>query len=585
MSTAAHAKDVIYIDVDDEITSIIDKVQASKSKIVALVLPKRAAVLQSVVNMKLLKRSADEVKKNVVLITADPNLLPLAGNIGLHVSKSLQTKPEVPDVAEAAAKDDEDEIDSVADDADDSDAVADTPIDKTKAVGELASSAALMDDLDDTIELGDEDDAADGDGPEPGDDAADGKKAKKPKDKAFKIPNFNRFRLVMLLIVPLLIVLLVGGVVAAKVLPKAKVDIKTDSQSIDSSMVLALKTDPGTKLDPVSATVPATQQSEQKTLSQQVPTTGKQNNGTKATGSVAMSAGACSANVPNDVPAGTALSASSLTFITQANTTFVPVIAHGKCTYQSSGSTAVTAQTGGSQYNIGASSFAVSGRSDVSASSSAAMSGGTDNVVSVVVQADIDSATQKIGTQDTASIKTDLQNGLIAKGLYPVVETFNTGAPQTKTSANLGDQADSVTVNETISYTMLGVSQSDLQKLVAADVDKKIDTSKQSILDYGLGNAVFGLQNQVADGANVTFQTTVVAGSDLNVAQIKSQIAGKKAGDAEAVIKQYPGVTSVNVSYSPFWVSAIPKSTAKITVTVEKPKAPAKTSSNASANP
>ena len=57
-------KDVIYIDVDDEITSIISKLQESSGKIVALVLPKRAVVLQSIVNLKLLKHIADNNKKN-----------------------------------------------------------------------------------------------------------------------------------------------------------------------------------------------------------------------------------------------------------------------------------------------------------------------------------------------------------------------------------------------------------------------------------------------------------------------------------------------------------------------------------------
>ena len=90
-------KDVLYVDVDDEITAIIDKVQESNQKIVALVLPKRAAVLQSIVNMKLLKRSADEAKKKIVLITSEPGLLPLAGTVGTYVAKTLQTKPEVPD--------------------------------------------------------------------------------------------------------------------------------------------------------------------------------------------------------------------------------------------------------------------------------------------------------------------------------------------------------------------------------------------------------------------------------------------------------------------------------------------------------
>ncbi|MBX4201635.1 hypothetical protein KW803_01935, partial [Candidatus Saccharibacteria bacterium] len=92
------SKDVIYVDVDDEITSIIDKVENSPEKVVALVLPKRAASLQSTVNMKLLARSAKTAGKNPVLITSESSLMPLAGVAGLHVAKNLQSKPEIPDL-------------------------------------------------------------------------------------------------------------------------------------------------------------------------------------------------------------------------------------------------------------------------------------------------------------------------------------------------------------------------------------------------------------------------------------------------------------------------------------------------------
>src|SRR5258706_15078196 len=90
-------KDVIYVDVDDEITGIIDKVENSPEKVVALVLPKRATSLQSTVNMKLLARSAKTAGKNPVLITSEGALLPLAGAAGLHVAKNFQSKPEIPD--------------------------------------------------------------------------------------------------------------------------------------------------------------------------------------------------------------------------------------------------------------------------------------------------------------------------------------------------------------------------------------------------------------------------------------------------------------------------------------------------------
>ena len=51
------AKDVVYIDIDDEITSVINKVQSSSDKVVALVLPKQATTFHSSINMKLLKKT------------------------------------------------------------------------------------------------------------------------------------------------------------------------------------------------------------------------------------------------------------------------------------------------------------------------------------------------------------------------------------------------------------------------------------------------------------------------------------------------------------------------------------------------
>lgn len=82
-------KATVYLEADDEITSIIEKVESAGPKVVALVLPKRMTSLQSVVNMRLLKRNADLANKSVVLITSDSSLLPLAGAAKLHTAKKL----------------------------------------------------------------------------------------------------------------------------------------------------------------------------------------------------------------------------------------------------------------------------------------------------------------------------------------------------------------------------------------------------------------------------------------------------------------------------------------------------------------
>ena len=115
-------KDTVYIDIDDEITSIIDKVSSSESKLVAGALPKRATMLQSSVNMKLLKKAADSAKKQVVLITSETSLLPLAGLAGLHVARTLQSKPAIPEgMEEDLGSTGHDYIDASEDDAKDFD--------------------------------------------------------------------------------------------------------------------------------------------------------------------------------------------------------------------------------------------------------------------------------------------------------------------------------------------------------------------------------------------------------------------------------------------------------------------------------
>jgi hypothetical protein len=61
----------LYIDIDEEITSIIDRMRKSEAREVIIVAPKNAMLLQSIVNLKLLKKEADRRKKQLLIITQD----------------------------------------------------------------------------------------------------------------------------------------------------------------------------------------------------------------------------------------------------------------------------------------------------------------------------------------------------------------------------------------------------------------------------------------------------------------------------------------------------------------------------------
>jgi hypothetical protein len=576
---ATNGKDTIYIDIDDEITTIIDKVRGSEEKIVALVLPKRASVLQSIVNMKLLKRAADNEKKSLVLITAETGLMPLATTVGLYVAKTLQTKPEIPGLPGSAHDDDEEElVDETADDNVPEEVTAATA--GSRSVGELAGPASLAipvaaDEAIETLQLDDEEDE-----PASVDDekaAEEEKKAKKPKkdkkNKKLAVPNFNRFRLLFIIGGILLVVLLVGGIVAAKVLPKATVTLTTDTSNIPVNLSLTADTTANT-VNTSTLTLPATIQKTQKSVSQQVPTTGTINNGQKATGSVTLSLTDCSVSQVT-VPAGTGVTANGYTFITQADETLQSVKVGSQCKNSSfpsfSSATAnVTALAGGTGYNIAASSFSVAGFSDVSASSSAAMSGGTDDSVQIVAQADIDNATQKITAESTDSIKQQLEQQIQAAGEYALTSTFNAASPTTTTSANVGDQASSVTVTENTTYTMFGVKENDLNSIVDNNLQSKIDPSKQVILNEGLSSASFQVNNQTASTVQFALSTTATAGPDLQASAVKKSIVGLKSGEVVTMLKADPGVTAVNVHLSPFWVTSVPSNLNKVTVTFQK---------------
>lgn len=78
-------KKVIYIEIDDEVTSVFDKIRNLQSKNVYIVAPKRSIIFQSVVNLKILRRKAEDLDKTISLITNDPNGIYLAESLGIQV--------------------------------------------------------------------------------------------------------------------------------------------------------------------------------------------------------------------------------------------------------------------------------------------------------------------------------------------------------------------------------------------------------------------------------------------------------------------------------------------------------------------
>jgi hypothetical protein len=549
---AASNKETLYIDVDDEITSIIDKVKGSQSKIVALVLPKRATVLQSVVNMKLLKKAGTNAKKNIVLITSEKGLLPLAGVAGLHVAKSLQSKPVIPPLPTGLPDDTE------------SAASADEPVlDKTATIGALAAASAIEDDTE-TIELDNAETTP----------ATAPAATKAKKLKHLKVPNFERFRLGFFLAGLGIVLVIVAWYFAAVVMPRARVTITTNTTSAVSSFDFVASTT--STLDVDNRKLPAVQKEAKKTDSEKVAATGQKDMGTKAEGEVTLKLMNCSVGSVT-VPSGTTVVADGISFVTQQNATMQSVQVAGTCrnndfpTIASKTVSVLAAQNGEGGNVAGGKTFTVNGFTSVSGTNADDFTGGTSKLVKVVSQKDIDDAVTAIKTQQEAAAADELRAALEADALFAIVETRKAGEAKITATPALDAEAEETTITFETAYTMLGVRRDELGQLIRKDVEGEESLKGQNLSDDGIDQAVLRINNQPSSGeAFISLRTSVTAGPKIDEAIVIENIKGKKRGEAEAYIKNQPGVEDAVITYSPFWVYSTPKAASKITVVIEK---------------
>lgn len=550
-------KDVIYLDIDDDITTIVDKVSESKDKITALVLPKRFATLQSIVNMRLLKRSADSAAKNVVLITSEAALLPLAGAAGIHVAKNLQSKPEVP----PSPVDLPQEKPAVPEDPDAEINAVNAKLDYHRSIGELASASIVEEP--ETIPLEDAEDEEKT--------TAHAKGAS--RDKKLKVPNFERFRLLLVLGGVGVVAFITFLIFAIFVWPKAVITLQTEATPLSAVFELTTSTK-ATALDEEKGIIPAVLESSTLSSDQKVQATGEQNNGKKAKGSITMTGKACApnlGNIPTDVPAGTGVSSGGLYFITQEKAKFSFDYPDVSCNYYKTNSVAIVAQAGGTKYNISDSSFTVTNRSDVNATGSA--SGGTDDIETVLSQADVNGAANKITDEDRNKFVDSFKKKLDEDGFYLIEATLKAKDPAVTASPAVGQAASDADVSIKIAYSVLVVFKEDLKKAITDELNKQIDPKKQKIgSDDVLQDVTVTVQSQKSSTVvtlNVNADTTAVPTIDTD--SIKKQVGGKKAGEIQRLLGELPGVKSVEVEMSPFWVSKAPKAS-KVTIIQQQVK-------------
>ena len=513
-------KDTIYIDIEDDITSIIDKLKNSKSKVVAMVPPKRSTTLNSAVNLKLLMKAAEEAGKRVVLVTNEASLLGLAGGVGLYVAQNLHSKPYVPE-DDLAPKIDDSVIDG-------------SEADPETSVGELDDVHAATED------------------------AKEGKKPDK-KEKKSKIPSFDRFRNRLLMIAGGILLLVGVWWWAFWLAPKATIAINAQTSAVDVVFEFTADTN-ATQDDHDKNIFVAENLSSDQDVSQEFTPTGKKNVGDKATGQ--MTVQNCDTSESFTLPTGTiATSPAGFKFEFLAEAA-VPggSFSGGSCSSPGEVAVNVRAVAPGTDYNLaGGTIYDIDGVGSLVVGNGGQMSGGTDKNVTVVAQKDVDAATKLLKATDNQDGISQLRQQA-EDDKIPINETYQVKLSGTKALPAVGQEAETGSVTAKSSMSILVVKRDTIKNALDDFLGAKIEGGDQIIYDNGIDNLVFTLLSGPKNGkAELRLTTTGYIGPNLNTEQLAQDIKGMRYSETVNYIKNLPGVMEVDVNFEPFWVFKTPR--------------------------
>ena len=565
-------KDVIYIEPEDDITDIITKIENSKEKIVALVPPKKAGVFRSIVNIKLITKAGINAEKTIVLVTTDPSIIKLAAVTKLPVTKNLQSAPVMPKLDE------------------ESDTEAVTKEEVIEVSGKDKAEKVIVKEI--TVESADEDPEDDEnvekvDEEEAGDENSDnGEKAEKKKRSSDKkSASGNKFidwikehKKISIGCGVGLVVLILVAIWAFAIAPAATVTVGVRTVENNFSQGVTF-TDTLSEENVNEGKFYLEEKKIESKKEVEFTATGSRNDGEKATGKVVVYKYLDEQGGSAVIKAGDIFSYGNLKFIANEGIVFsydgkdasvcknsnVPASEFKMRGCLMSGEISVTAAAPGAEYNIAASDIGWNTVANVSVYSDSAMSGGTDKMVTVVQQSDIEKAKESLSSEDESANKEKLL-ATIGEDAFVIDSSFK---------QTVGDVVSTPAVNEEAAdgKAKLTVVTTDSIYIIDKTKVEEFISEKAKLADnykiYKMNDPF--IENFMKTGSGYTgkLKTSYVSGPKVTENDIIEIIKGKGLGMAQHDLKEIDGVGTIKIDVSYPWVMSIPGDPNKITVIIE----------------
>ena len=512
------APDVIYLDVDDEITSAAARLRRTEAERVALVLPYGSRLATSRINFRLLAREAGARGKRLEIVAADASARALAGSAGLAVYPSV-----------AALEGGE-------------------PGGPTPVPGEVAAAAP----------------------------AADGTETRVlavPK-VADRVPIVGRrrppirTRTALVAAAVVVAILAVGGVGAFVYLPTATIVLTPTAERI-GPLQLSVQARPDvTTPDAATLTVPAKTFDFDVQAFQTFTTTGVKVTEAKASGNVTFQN--CDTGGGVMIPAGATVSTQAgIDFRTLAKVTIKrAAIFPFAC---KTGSVAVEAELAGTAGNVaaGAINRIPPGYDSVvlSVTNTQPTSGGVHDETPQISQRDIDAATTQLTTGLRDDFDRQVREGTgVPAGttLFDATKTLGTATPSLDPKTLLGQAVSEFQLGLTATGTVLGVDPTPITALAETRLASQVGDGWQ----LASGSTTIDVGDPSVSPSVISFPVTVTATRNRVVDHdaLVARIKGLVLAEARARLDDFG---QVDITLWPDWVSTIPTDTSRISLTIE----------------
>jgi Baseplate J-like protein len=555
---------IIYLEVDDEITSAAARIRSAEDARVAVVLPYGSRVATSRINFRLLSRDALTHDKRLSLISADPATRALAASAGLPVFASVadyETAMAEPDGAPAAA------IAAATPQPAPGSTPPAAPREAAVLPGDIATAAIAGE----TVRTSVPRQAT------PDRDAPPARAGGAPREIRAVVGGWARSipasRTPWLIGAGILVVaLLIAGVGVYTLLPSAAIVVTPRPEPVGPIEIRVVADPTASEPGGQPPVVPAEVLTVPVTAEDTFAATGTRVEQTKAKGTVRFEN--LDFTSSNRIAEGSIVSTSDgVRFRTDATITVGKADIVGFTIFPARASVGVTAVSGGPDGNVDAGTIVGIPRDESPVSLKVTnpdpTTGGTRTEIARVTQEDADGAMAALDVALQASFEAAIADPNLApdgERVFPETGVLGDATPDVPLETLVGQEVTEFSLGASAEGTVVSTDPTPVTEIAEQDLEASIDADHE-LVD---GSVVIDIGEAVVSGQTVTFPVSASAMQTaiLDPDELKAMVLGKPIDEARAILAPFG---EVELTVSPDWTGSVPGFESRVTVTISAP--------------